>query len=245
MDGILDSRAGNRPAGVVVIRADVFVSSPVFLVGLLQTLTAAGIKIVAVRASLDEEPSWLADAVLIDADALTLPDDLVHIAAAAKSAAVLVLNYEATADGNAYLRAGAAGVINRRESGERVVGAVQAVTSGGVWPGESDVPDGDCQTPPVTVRHQVSDCHLSEREDQVLRQIAHGLTHGQIATRLGISPHTVDTYVKRIRAKLGVGNKAELTRVALAARLVTALSTTTEAELHVQPVVGSLAHGMA
>ena len=57
--------------------------------------------------------------------------------------------------------------------------------------------------------------HLSEREEQVLRQIAHGLTHGQIATRLGISPHTVDTYVKRIRAKLGVGNKAELTRVAL------------------------------
>jgi len=29
----------------------------------------------------------------------------------------------------------------------------------------------------------------------------------------------VDTYVKRIRAKLGVGNKAELTRAALLGRL--------------------------
>ena len=64
--------------------------------------------------------------------------------------------------------------------------------------------------------------HLSEREEQVLRQIARGLTHGQIATRLGISPHTVDTYVKRIRAKLEVGNKAELTRAALLGRLAPA-----------------------
>ena len=60
---------------------------------------------------------------------------------------------------------------------------------------------------------------LSGREEQVLRQISRGLTHGQIATRLGISPHTVNTYVKRIRAKLGVGNKAELTRAALLRRI--------------------------
>jgi DNA-binding NarL/FixJ family response regulator len=56
---------------------------------------------------------------------------------------------------------------------------------------------------------------LSARESQVLTHIAHGLTHSQIASRLRISPHTVDTYVKRIRAKLGIGNKAELTRFAL------------------------------
>lgn len=46
-----------------------------------------------------------------------------------------------------------------------------------------------------------------------------GLTHLQIATRLGISPHTVDTYVKRIRAQARVGNKAELTRAALLGRI--------------------------
>ncbi|MFC7585743.1 response regulator transcription factor [Nonomuraea antimicrobica] len=53
----------------------------------------------------------------------------------------------------------------------------------------------------------------------MLRRISQGLTHGQIATRLGISRHTVDTYVKRIRAKLGAGNKAELTRAALLGRV--------------------------
>jgi DNA-binding NarL/FixJ family response regulator len=210
---------------VVVIRADVLVTSPVFLIGLHQALTGAGIKIVAVRASPEEQPSWLADAVLIDADALTMPDDLVHIAAAAECAAVLVLNYEPAAGDNAYLRAGAAGVIGRRESGERVVGAVRAVTAGRIWPGDACEPVHR-DSAPVAAQLPVPDGHLSHREGQVLRQISRGLTHGQIATRLGISPHTVDTYVKRIRAKLGVGNKAELTRAALLGRLAGQVSAT-------------------
>jgi len=56
---------------------------------------------------------------------------------------------------------------------------------------------------------------LSPREREVLLLTARGFTYGQIARGLGISPHTVDTYVRRIRTKLGVGNKAELTRAAL------------------------------
>ncbi|MCX5383337.1 LuxR C-terminal-related transcriptional regulator [Streptomyces sp. NBC_00083] len=57
---------------------------------------------------------------------------------------------------------------------------------------------------------------LSAREHQVLRLLARGLTHDQTARRLGISCHTVDTYVKRVRGKLGVGTKAELVRAAMA-----------------------------
>ncbi|MEU6885573.1 helix-turn-helix transcriptional regulator [Streptomyces viridosporus] len=57
---------------------------------------------------------------------------------------------------------------------------------------------------------------LSPRERQVLDFIAAGLTHAQAARRLGISQHTVDTHVKRIRSKLGVGNKADMVRLALA-----------------------------
>ncbi|NJQ00269.1 response regulator transcription factor [Streptomyces zingiberis] len=55
---------------------------------------------------------------------------------------------------------------------------------------------------------------LSVRERQVLTGIAKGLTHDQVAYRLRISRHTVDTYVKRVRRKLGLGNKAELARAA-------------------------------
>jgi DNA-binding NarL/FixJ family response regulator len=56
---------------------------------------------------------------------------------------------------------------------------------------------------------------LSPREEQALDLIARGYTHAQAATRMGVTKATVDTYVERIRAKLQVGNKAELTRAAL------------------------------
>jgi DNA-binding NarL/FixJ family response regulator len=190
-----------------VIRTDVLISAPLFLIGLVHALTNADIAVIAVRTSPHEEPCWLADAVLIDAEALALPDDLPSITRAATRTPVLVLKND-TNDA-AYLRAGAAGVVSKRESGERIVGALRAVTCGSpVGPenlGAASLPDGLDPFGP----------NLSERERQVLRQIARGLTHSQIATRLGISSHTVDTYVKRIRAKLGVGNKAELTRAAL------------------------------
>lgn len=197
-----------------MIRTDLLIKSPLFLVGLSQTLTAAGIRIVAVRTSPFEDPSWLADAALIDAAAIPWPDDLTVITEAAKCMSVLVLTHEAAGDHDLYLRAGAMGVVSKAESGENIVKAVQMVASGTrVSPNETKLPlTGDD-------RAQASGYQLSEREEQVLRQIAHGLTHGQIATRLGISPHTVDTYVKRIRSKLGVGNKAELTRAALLGQL--------------------------
>ena len=202
-----------------MIRIDVLISSPMFLVGLVHTLNNAGIKVVAARTSPEEEPSWLADAVLIDADALCPTGDLSHITETARCSAVLVLNDDPLAGAAIFLRAGASGVISKRESGERIVTAVRAVTSGAtLCPSGEAAPPAD--GPQAVERTDVASCHLSEREEQVLRQISRGLTHGQIATRLGISPHTVDTYVKRIRAKLGVGNKAELTRAALLGRAI-------------------------
>lgn len=74
-----------------------------------------------------------------------------------------------------------------------------------------DIPDAR-QTPMPdagSVQFRVSD-----REFQVLELIAAGYTHAQTGRRLGISQHTVDTYVKRLKAKLGPGNKAHLARMA-------------------------------
>jgi DNA-binding CsgD family transcriptional regulator len=73
------------------------------------------------------------------------------------------------------------------------------------------------ETPAVT-RHPVAPPRrpaLSPRERHTLSLIARGYTHQQAATRMGISKATVDTYVARIRAKLKVGNKAELAVAAL------------------------------
>jgi DNA-binding NarL/FixJ family response regulator len=200
--------------GCNVIRTDILATSPIFLVGLVHTLSNAGMKVVAARTSPDQEPSWLADAVLIDVDALVLPDDLVHITETARCTAVLVLTNDEANEDAIYLRAGAHGVISKRETGEHFVRAVRAIASG------ANIHRAGAVGSSPAERTDTSTHHLSEREEQVLSQISRGLTHGQIATRLGISPHTVDTYVKRIRAKLGAGNKAELTRAALLGRLV-------------------------
>ena len=58
---------------------------------------------------------------------------------------------------------------------------------------------------------------LSPREE-ALDLIARGLTHPKAASRMGVSRAAVDTYVERIRAKLHVGNKAELARAAMERR---------------------------
>lgn len=56
---------------------------------------------------------------------------------------------------------------------------------------------------------------LARREVETLQLIASGYTHSQIARRMGLTEATINTYVKRIRAKLNAGNKAELTRKAI------------------------------
>jgi len=49
---------------------------------------------------------------------------------------------------------------------------------------------------------------LSEREVDVLRLVADGLSNGEIAGRLYISPQTVKTHLERICTKLGVSGRA-------------------------------------
>jgi DNA-binding NarL/FixJ family response regulator len=198
-----------------MLRVDALISSPVYLVGLIQILSDEGIAVVSTRQSPTEQISWLAHAALIDDDALGATHGLDDIAEAARTTAVpvLVLLSSWSLPAEEYLRAGAIGVVHKDQSGKSLVAALRTVTAGA-----QVLPEGYATKPP-TERHDPLALNLSGREEQVLSQISRGMTHGQIATRLGISPHTVDTYVKRIRAKLGVGNKAELTRVALLSQL--------------------------
>jgi DNA-binding CsgD family transcriptional regulator len=51
---------------------------------------------------------------------------------------------------------------------------------------------------------------LTERELEVARYVADGLTHKEIGAQLYISPKTVEHHVARIRTKLGVTTRAEM-----------------------------------
>lgn len=61
---------------------------------------------------------------------------------------------------------------------------------------------------------------LSEREADVLRLIAAGLTNAQAADRLFISRRTVDAHLRRIYDKIGVASRSQAVRFALAHDLV-------------------------
>jgi DNA-binding CsgD family transcriptional regulator len=56
---------------------------------------------------------------------------------------------------------------------------------------------------------------LAPRERETLRHIAAGRTYLQTARSMGLSKHTVDAYLRRIRAKLNINSTAELTRLAI------------------------------
>ncbi|MFJ6718549.1 MULTISPECIES: response regulator transcription factor [unclassified Streptomyces] len=56
---------------------------------------------------------------------------------------------------------------------------------------------------------------LAPREQEALRHIAAGRTYLQTARHMGLSKHTVDAYLRRIRAKLGINSTAEMTRLAI------------------------------
>ncbi len=61
---------------------------------------------------------------------------------------------------------------------------------------------------------------LTERETEIIKLIAEGLTNGQIAEFLFLSTHTVNTHRKNIMSKLGVRNTAGIVMYAVKTELV-------------------------
>lgn len=56
---------------------------------------------------------------------------------------------------------------------------------------------------------------LTDRETEVLRHVAKGLTAKQIASRLSLSHRTVENHVQATFRKLQIGNRVELARYAI------------------------------
>jgi two-component system, NarL family, nitrate/nitrite response regulator NarL len=121
------------------------------------------------------------------------------------------------------VRAGACGYVTKLADPLMLVAAVHTVASGGFALSSqlADILRGELAPVPAatgTAVAAVGTPALSPREEEALDLIARGLTHAQTASRMGVSRATVDTYVERIRAKLHVGNKAELARAAIERR---------------------------
>nr|WP_198151908.1 response regulator transcription factor [Kibdelosporangium sp. MJ126-NF4] len=176
---------------------------PLYSEGIAALLARNGIEVVLTG---DDLSPLVPDVCLIDPTAVDtdlLPGFVVTVSRGAP-VLFLVSDAEQSAQYEA-MGIGIAGCVERRASTEAFLTAIRSVA--GRWsPSEPD---------PRWCLPSAGQAALSPRERQVIQQIACGLTHGQIASRLAISQHTVDTYVKRIRSKMNLGNKAELTRAAV------------------------------
>ena len=116
------------------------------------------------------------------------------------------------------LKSGAAGYMTKETAPEALIDAVKKVIAGGryVSPtlGErmASFIGLDFESPP----HEA----LSNREFQVLRMIASGMTVGEVGKELDLSVKTVSTYRSRILEKMVMRTNAELTHYAIQNRLV-------------------------
>jgi DNA-binding NarL/FixJ family response regulator len=61
---------------------------------------------------------------------------------------------------------------------------------------------------------------LSKREREILQKVADGATTRQVASDLGISPHTVKTHLERIFEKLSANDRAQAVAIAIRTGIV-------------------------
>ena len=72
----------------------------------------------------------------------------------------------------------------------------------------------------VADAENVSPLPLTNREQEVLQLLTHGLSNAEIGTQLHLSPRTVEKYVSSLLRKTETSNRAELVRFAMEHRLV-------------------------
>jgi DNA-binding NarL/FixJ family response regulator/class 3 adenylate cyclase len=111
------------------------------------------------------------------------------------------------------LRAGASGFLLKDTPPEQLVVGIRAVASGEALLAPSitrRVIEEFVQRPPESARTPPPELEeLTEREHEVLEQVARGLSNAEIAEELFVSETTVKTHVGRILMKLGLRDRVQ------------------------------------
>jgi len=121
---------------------------------------------------------------------------------------VMLTVYEDTDNIFNALAAGAAGYLLKRTQTTELLEAIQEVQRGGS-PMTTHIARKVTQSFQKAGPSQQPAENLSEREQQVLDCLSHGLIYKEIAEKLGISYETVHTYIRRIYEKLQVRTRTE------------------------------------
>jgi DNA-binding NarL/FixJ family response regulator len=120
-----------------------------------------------------------------------------------------------------FFKVGASGYILKKAMGAELVNAIRAVAKGESYLHSSiasQVIAGYLrgETSEESDRYEL----LTDREKQVLKLIAEGLTHKEIASTLGISTKTAIAHQSHISEKLDIHSKAELIKFAISEGII-------------------------
>jgi NarL family two-component system response regulator LiaR len=109
------------------------------------------------------------------------------------------------------LEAGAAGYLLKTASGDELVHAIRAVYNGEpvLSPIIARKVINHFRYPARVQGREGSSQHLSDREIDVLKLAAKGLSNKDIADELSLSKRTVEGHLRNIFSKLGVGSRTE------------------------------------
>lgn len=140
-----------------------------------------------------------------------------NIKAMAPDIPVLVMSmHDESVFAERALKAGARGYIMKHEASEKVLLAIRRVLKGELY--LSDKMKDKILHRLVNRRQEetvFSIDTLSDREMEVFQHIGNGFSTRQIATKLGLSIKTIDSYREHLKIKLGLTNGADLVRHAI------------------------------
>ncbi|MGO9085578.1 MAG: LuxR C-terminal-related transcriptional regulator [Candidatus Sulfotelmatobacter sp.] len=169
--------------------------------GLVAAIRTEKIEVLVINSSLDEQPGRGFD-VLQEVRAQRLKTRVVMLLDSSKDEVVLQA-----------FRAGAMGIYSKNQPVEFLGKCVRCVHQGQIWADNQQlgVALGALASSPTLRAVNANGMNLlTERELQVVRCLAEGLTNREIAERLKLSPHTIKNYLFRIFDKLGVSSRIEL-----------------------------------
>lgn len=142
-----------------------------------------------------------------------------HLVAADPPVRVLVLSASGEQqDVLEAVKAGATGYLLKSAAREEFLDAVQRTGAGDAvfTPGLAGLVLGEYRRLAAAPAREDDDApRLTERETEVLRLVAKGLSYKQIAARLVLSHRTVQNHVQNTLRKLQLHNRVELVRYAI------------------------------
>jgi DNA-binding NarL/FixJ family response regulator len=209
------------------IRVMVVDDHPIWRDAVERDLEGAGFDVVAVAANGHEAlarfPAARPQVVVLD---LQIPGPngvavTAEVVRADPSARVLILSASGEqADVLEAVKAGATGYLVKSASRSELIAAVRRVAEGDTvfTPGLAGLVLGEFRrmldgSADVA---RPADRDLTDRETEILKMVAKGMSYKQIAERLVISHRTVQNHVQNTLRKLQMHNRVELTRYAIA-----------------------------